>query len=30
MPGSEGRGCAAVMAELMQQDGEEYNTFPVG
>jgi hypothetical protein len=30
MPGSEGRGCAAVMAELMQQDGEEHDTFPVG
>lgn len=30
MPGSEGRGCAAVMAELMKQDGEDHTTFPVG
>jgi phenylacetate-coenzyme A ligase PaaK-like adenylate-forming protein len=30
VPGVEGRGCAAVMAELMQQDGEEHDTFPVG
>jgi hypothetical protein len=30
MPGFEGRGCAAVMAELMKQDGEEHTTFPVG
>jgi len=30
MPGSEGRGCAAVMAELMQQDGEGHDTFPIG
>jgi hypothetical protein len=30
MPGFEGRGCAAVMAELMQQDGEDHTTFPVG
>jgi hypothetical protein len=29
MPGSEGRGCAAVMAELMKQDGEEHDTFPL-
>jgi hypothetical protein len=30
MPGFEGRGCAAVMAELMKQDGEEHTAFPVG
>jgi len=30
LPGVEGRGCAAVMAELMHQDGEEHGTFPVG
>jgi hypothetical protein len=30
LPGVEGRGCAAVMAELMHQDGEEHDTFPVG
>ncbi|MFH1013854.1 MAG: hypothetical protein V1769_05035 [Thermoplasmatota archaeon] len=30
LPGVEGRGCAAVMAELMQKEGEEHDTFPVG
>jgi hypothetical protein len=30
LPGFEGRGCAAVMAELMKQDGEEHSAFPVG
>ena len=30
LPGVEGRGCAAVMAELMHQDGEEHGAFPVG
>ena len=30
MPGSEGRGCAAVMAELMKQDGDDHDTFPIG
>jgi hypothetical protein len=30
LPGVEGRGCAAVMAELMQQDGEEHSAFSVG
>jgi Acyl-protein synthetase, LuxE len=30
MPGFEGRGCAAVMAELMKQDGEEHAALPVG
>ena len=30
LPGVEGRGCAAVMAELMHQDGEEHTAFPVG
>jgi hypothetical protein len=30
LPGVEGRGCAAVMAELMKQDGEEHSAFPVG
>jgi hypothetical protein len=30
LPGVEGRGCAAVMAELMQQEDTEHDTFPVG
>jgi phenylacetate-coenzyme A ligase PaaK-like adenylate-forming protein len=30
MPGFEGRGCAAIMADLMQKDGEEHTTLPVG
>lgn len=30
MPGFEGRGCAAIMAELMQKDGEEHTALPVG
>lgn len=30
MPGFEGRGCAAVMAELMQKGGEEHTALPVG
>ncbi|MBN1281018.1 MAG: hypothetical protein JXA00_05150 [Candidatus Thermoplasmatota archaeon] len=30
LPGVEGRGCAAVMAELMQQEEPEHGTFPVG
>jgi len=30
MPGFEGRGCAAVMAELMKQDGDEHTALPVG
>jgi len=30
LPGFEGRGCAAVMAEMMQQDGEEHSAFSVG
>ncbi|HUT00393.1 MAG TPA: hypothetical protein VMY59_08765 [Candidatus Thermoplasmatota archaeon] len=30
LPGVEGRGCAAVMAELMKQDGDEHSAFPVG
>ncbi|MBN1860589.1 MAG: hypothetical protein JW840_03915 [Candidatus Thermoplasmatota archaeon] len=30
MPGFEGRGCAAVMAELMQKDGDEHTALPVG
>ncbi|MBE3121873.1 MAG: hypothetical protein IMZ43_06320 [Thermoplasmata archaeon] len=30
LPGVEGRGCAAVMADLMHQDGEEHSAFPVG
>lgn len=30
LPGVEGRGCAAVMSELMQQQEEKHDTFPVG
>jgi len=30
LPGVEGRGCAAVMSELMQQEEEKHDTFPVG
>jgi hypothetical protein len=30
LPGVEGRGCAAVMSELMQQEEEKHGTFPVG
>ncbi len=30
MPGFEGRGCAAIMAELMQKEGEEHTAIPVG
>ncbi|MCX6668152.1 MAG: hypothetical protein NTV74_07995 [Euryarchaeota archaeon] len=29
LPGVEGRGCAAVMSELMQQGGEEHSAFSV-
>jgi phenylacetate-coenzyme A ligase PaaK-like adenylate-forming protein len=30
LPGVEGRGCAAVMSELMQQEEEKHDAFPVG
>jgi hypothetical protein len=30
LPGVEGRGCAAVMSELMHQEEEKHDTFPVG
>jgi phenylacetate-coenzyme A ligase PaaK-like adenylate-forming protein len=30
MPGFEGRGCAAIMADLMQKDGDEHTALPVG
>ena len=30
LPGVEGRGCAAVMSELMQQEEEKHGAFPVG